>query len=189
MASTNELKNFHDEVIEFMKTGGGGETFTLKSATTSTLGGVMIGDGLSVDTSGKVSLQTASATKKGGIKVGNGLEMQGDTLNCIISSGTLTEATPTTKGLMSAADKAKLDGLENYTLKAATTSTLGGVKIGDGISVSGGTISLKTASKTQKGAVKVGTGLAISGDTLYVASGVILSSVPSNIEGEMWYEI
>lgn len=164
MASTNELKNFHDEVIEFMKTGGGGASY---------------------------ALPTASATQKGGVMIGAGLSMVGDTLNCTVSEGTLAEATTVSSGLMSAADKVKLNGLENYTLPNATTSTLGGVKIGDGISVSGGTISLKTASATQKGGVKIvkGSGLEMRGDTLYISSGVILSSVPSNIEGEMWYEI
>lgn len=37
--------------------------------------------------------------------------------------------TSTTNGLISPSDKAKLDSLENYTLPAATTTTLGGVKI------------------------------------------------------------
>ena len=41
---------------------------------------------------------------------------------------TATEATGAQPGLMSAVDKVKLDGLENYTLPAATTDTLGGVK-------------------------------------------------------------
>lgn len=164
MSSTNELKNFHDEVVEFMKTGvvSGGASYTLP---------------------------TASTTTKGGVKIGTGLAMSGDTLNCTVSSGTLTEATSTAKGLMSAEDKAKLDSLENYTLPDATDSTLGGVKIGEGIAVSNGIISLPTASSSQKGGVKIGAGLAMSGDTLYISGGVILSSVESNIEGAMWYEL
>lgn len=39
------------------------------------------------------------------------------------------------------ADKNKLDGLENYTLPAATADTLGGVKVGAGLAVSGGVLS------------------------------------------------
>lgn len=226
MASTNELKTFHDEVSAFMETGGG--NVTLQPASTSKLGGVIIGDGLGITSSGKLSLKTASASVKGGVKVGTGLEMNGDTLNCTVtasetftlkpateitlggikvgtglsmngetlnctvSSGTLSEASATAKGLMSAEDKTKLDGLENYTLTAATDSKLGGVIIGDGLNIStGGKISLQTASATKKGGVKIapGSGLAMSGDLLYIASGVILGSVPSNIEGEMWYEV
>lgn len=41
---------------------------------------------------------------------------------------TAAEATVNGSGLMSAADKKKLDGLENYTLPAATNGTIGGVK-------------------------------------------------------------
>ena len=40
-----------------------------------------------------------------------------------------------------AADKAKLAGLENYTLPTATASTLGGVKVGAGLTISGGVLS------------------------------------------------
>lgn len=55
-------------------------------------------------------------------------------------------ATTSASGLMSATDKSKLDGIEDgankYTLPTASSSTLGGVKVGSNISVSSGTISL-----------------------------------------------
>lgn len=55
-------------------------------------------------------------------------------------------------GLMSAADKAKLDGIasgaNNYTLPTASSSTLGGVKTGANITNSSGTISLTKANVT-----------------------------------------
>ena len=38
-------------------------------------------------------------------------------------------------------EKTKLAGLENYTLPAATAETLGGVKVGAGLTVSGGVLS------------------------------------------------
>lgn len=41
-----------------------------------------------------------------------------------------------------AADKAKLDSLENYALPAATEEVLGGVKVGSGLSVSEGVLSV-----------------------------------------------
>lgn len=48
------------------------------------------------------------------------------------------------KGLSSndftAADKSKLEGLENYTLPAATASVLGGVKVGSGLTVTDGVL-------------------------------------------------
>ena len=57
---------------------------------------------------------------------------------------TYTEATTTQAGLMSAADKEKLDAVEDYVLPAATTSSLGGVKIGAGLQVeTDGTVSVK----------------------------------------------
>ena len=65
-----------------------------------------------------------------------------------VAAGNHAHSTATTSaaGMMSAADKAKLDGIasgaNNYVLPDATTSAKGGVKVGSNISVSGGTISL-----------------------------------------------
>ena len=66
-------------------------------------------------------------------------------------------------GLMTAADKTKLDSLENYTLPAATTDTLGGVKVdGSTITAVDGTIgvakvanALTVGSKTFDGSAAV----------------------------------
>lgn len=61
-------------------------------------------------------------------------------------------ATTETSGLMSAADKEKLDGIatgaNKYTLPTASSSTLGGVKTGSNITNSSGTISLTKANVT-----------------------------------------
>ena len=60
---------------------------------------------------------------------------------------TYSAATTGAAGLMSAADKTKLDGIAEgankytYTLPTASSSTLGGVKIGTGIAISNGVIS------------------------------------------------
>ena len=60
---------------------------TLPIASTTTLGGVKIGSGLTVAEDGTISaaaaytLPTASSTTKGGIKVGTGLTMSSETLN------------------------------------------------------------------------------------------------------------
>lgn len=63
-----------------------------------------------------------------------------------VISATYGAATTSAAGLMSAADKTKLNGIaagaNNYTLPAATASTLGGIKVGSGLSVtSDGTLS------------------------------------------------
>lgn len=59
---------------------------------------------------------------------------------------TYSEATTSSAGLMSATDKSKLEGVEaganNYTLPEATSGSLGGVRIGSGLAVSDGTISV-----------------------------------------------
>ena len=63
---------------------------------------------------------------------------------------TYSVATDETNGLMSAADKEKLDGIaagaNKYTLPTATSSTLGGVKTGSNITNSSGTISITKAN-------------------------------------------
>lgn len=63
------------------------KNFVLPIASSSTLGGVKIGSGLTVAEDGTISaaaeytLPTASSTIKGGIKVGSGLTMSSETLN------------------------------------------------------------------------------------------------------------
>ena len=63
-------------------------------------------------------------------------------------------ATPSKSGLMSAEDKNKLNGIEDgannytYTLPTATSSTLGGVTIGDNITTQGSKISITKENVT-----------------------------------------
>ena len=60
----------------------------------------------------------------------------------------------------------------DYILPTATSSTLGGVKIGNSINIdSGGHISVPIASTSNVGLVKVGTGLAVSSDGTLTATG------------------
>ena len=65
---------------------------------------------------------------------------------------TYAAATQNTNGLMTAADKKKLDGIATganaYSLPTATSSVLGGVKTGSNITNSSGTISLTKANVT-----------------------------------------
>lgn len=173
----NELKTFHDNVTAYMAAGGGSAvSFTLKAATASELGGIKVGEGLTIDKNGKldvtvkggssgVALVPATASVLGGIKVGTGLEMDKDNkLNVTISAGTMSVATSVSGGLMSADDKIKLNGLENYTLPTATTKKLGGVMVGDGLGITSGK-------------------LYVTGNT------VVLGTTASTQNGGMWYEI
>ena len=56
----------------------GGSSYVLPPATADTLGGVVIGDNLTVDEQGKINLPVAAATTLGGIKLGKGLKISAD---------------------------------------------------------------------------------------------------------------
>ena len=68
------------------------------------------------------------------------------------STHTHSVATTSANGLMSSTDKSKLDGIASgankYSLPTATSSVLGGVKVGSNITNSNGTISLSKANVT-----------------------------------------
>lgn len=80
------------------------------------------------------------------------------TIELTDNNTTYSAATASAAGLMSAADKSKLDGIADgankytYTLPTASSSTLGGVKTGNNITNSSGTISIsKTNVETALG--------------------------------------
>lgn len=105
----------------------------------------------------KYTLPTASSSVLGGIKIGDYLTISSDGK----LSGNYSIVTQQINGLMSAADKAKLDGIaENannytYTLPIASSTVLGGVKIGTNITISDGKISVPTASDSVQGVTVV----------------------------------
>lgn len=63
-----------------------------------------------------------------------------------------SSASSSDAGFMSAADKSKLDGIaagaNNYSLPTASASTLGGVKVGSGLTISDGILSASTGDTT-----------------------------------------
>ena len=134
-------KVLHDKITEVVED----NAYTHPSYTAKSSGLYKI----TVDSSGHVSAATAVA--KSDI-TGLGIPAQ-DT--------TYSAATTSTAGLMSATDKAKLDGIAEgannytYTLPNATSSTLGGVKVGTNISVSSGAISVANGSTSTKGVVQL----------------------------------
>lgn len=75
-----------------------------------------------------------------------------DTITISAKDTTYSAATTSVSGLMSADDKTKLDGIatgaNKYTLPSASSSTLGGVKVGSNITISSGTISLTKSNVT-----------------------------------------
>ncbi len=156
--------------------------YSLPTASGSTLGGIKIGSGLSIDGSGVV---TASGGGGGGSSLtvqdeGSALSTAATTLNFagngVVASGTgatktitVTDTNTTysvgdgglTENNFTNALKSKLDGIatsaNNYTLPIASYNTLGGVKVGVGFSINNNTglleINLPAATTNALGAV------------------------------------
>lgn len=129
-------------------------TATKKNVTFPTLsGGSAAGADATVVGGVTVSGHTVTVGKKT-LTAGSNVTITGaaDKITIAATDTTYGAASQSAAGLMSAADKTKLDGIatgaNKYTLPAATSSTLGGVKIGSNISVSSGTISLSKTNVT-----------------------------------------
>lgn len=135
----------------------------------------------------KYSLPTASASTLGGVKVGTNLTISSGVLSA--KDTTYSAATTSAAGLMSAADKTKLDGIAEgankytYTLPTAS-STLGGVKTTSTVTSTSGltacpiisgvpyykdtntTYTLPNATSSVLGGVKIGSNITISSGTI-----------------------
>lgn len=115
---------------------------TYSNATSSAPGLMSSADKSKLDGLNNYTLPTTSASALGGVKVGyttNGknykVQVDGSG-NAYVNvpwtdtNTTYNEATTSAAGLMSAADKTKLNGLNNYSLPTSTASVLGGIKVG-----------------------------------------------------------
>lgn len=87
VSAINGLANAVDKALKTVDDkASGGETYTLPPATTSTLGGMIVGDNLTVDGSGRVSAQAgqsyvlpaATTSALGGVKIGTGVSVTAD---------------------------------------------------------------------------------------------------------------
>lgn len=128
---------------------------SLAPATSSTLGGIKVGQNLSVDSSGTLSthapysLPKASTTTLGGVKIGANITQAAD--------GTISTH-------------------PQYNLPKATTTVLGGVIVGGGMNVDGaGKISIPKASSLVPGLVKIGSGISVTADGTISATGDVQS--------------
>lgn len=92
----------------------GGSNYTLPTASNSTLGGVKVGSGLTINTSGVLSADVTASTLTAYAKITD--------LSAVAKTGSYNDLT--NKPTIPAA----------YTLPNATSSTLGGVKVGSNIS-------------------------------------------------------
>lgn len=109
--SINNVKPDSDGNVT-ISVGGGSGNYTLPTASSSTLGGVKIGSGLTINTSGVVSADVTSSTLTAYAKTTD--------LSAVATSGNYNDlankpgdATTSSAGLMSAADKSKLDGISS----------------------------------------------------------------------------
>jgi hypothetical protein len=123
-------------------------SFALLPATTSSIGGIIVGSGLTIDGNGVLgataqALTSATTATLGGIIIGDGLSIDGT---------------------------GKVSAAQQFSLNSATSSVLGGVKIGFGLSIdSTGVLSvptqvLTTATKFLLGGVKIGNSIAAAVD-------------------------
>lgn len=111
-----------DVTISVSGGGSSGGSYTLPTASSSTLGGVKIGSGLTINTSGVLSADVTSSTLTAYAKTAD--------LSAVAKSGSYNDLT----------NKPTIPSA--YTLPAASSSVMGGVKVGNNISVTSGTISV-----------------------------------------------
>ena len=120
-------------------------TYTLPTASASVLGGVRIGTDLSISANGVVSVSHATnadsattATQDTNGNVITSTYAKSASLAAVATSGSYNDLT----------NKPTIPA--EYTLPAATTSTLGGIKVGSGLSISSGTLSVSSAPTATK---------------------------------------
>ncbi|SHG65249.1 beta strand repeat-containing protein [Pedobacter caeni] len=109
-----------------------------------------------------IGRSTAGSGSPEPINIGEGISLAGGTLSANIPVATGgTGGIGGKPGLMDPADKAKLDGLTNYTLPIASDTKLGGVKIGANLSVdvngilSAASGTVADATTTDKGKIQL----------------------------------
>lgn len=135
----------------------------------------------------KYKLPPATREIRGGIRVGDGLEIIGDILSV---AGTLAG------GLTTISGGYVTIGGDDYTLQPATATTLGGIIVGDGMSIdssgkldvtisAGNYYTLPTASVDTLGGVKIGDGLTMVNEFLNLS----LGTTPLTLEGAVWLKI
>lgn len=146
----------------------GGGNYTLPTASSSTLGGVKVGSGLTINTSGVLSADVTASTLTAYAKITD--------LSAVAKTGSYNDLT--NKPTIPAA----------YTLPNATSSTLGGVKVGSNISVSNGTISIAKSNVTSAlGYTPATTNNASFTGTTMVQT-LTVSSVLNISGGSIWIE-
>jgi hypothetical protein len=172
-------------------------TYIIDVASTTTIGGVIIGSGIDIDGAGVISIappdiEPATVFSLGGVIIGDGIEVD-EFGEISVNTGTpyvlQTATSVTLGGVKIGAGIGISDGVISVTtgafaLQTATADALGGVKIGSGIGVTDtGTISVSIASTTTVGGVRIGSGIDINGSGIIsVSTGV---SVAESLTGSI----
>lgn len=146
----------------------GGGNYTLPTASSSTLGGVKVGSGLTINTSGVLSADVTASTLTAYAKITD--------LSAVAKTGSYNDLT--NKPTIPAA----------YTLPNATSSTLGGVKVGSNISVSNGTISIAKSNVTSALGYTPATTNNVSFTGTTMVQTLTVSSVLNIPGGSIWIE-
>lgn len=160
--SINNVKPDSDGNVT-ISVGGGSGNYTLPTASSSTLGGVKIGSGLTINTSGVVSADVTSSTLTAYVKTTD--------LSEVAKSGSYDDLT----------NKPTIPSA--YTLPNATSSTLGGVKIGSNISVADGTISITKSNVTSALGYTPPASDTTYGDATTTSSGLMSSTDKVKLNG------
>ena len=152
----------------------GANKYVLPKTTQETLGGLIVGDNLTVDGNGRVSaeaerLRPATAERLGGVKIGSNLEVNSDgTMNAIIPKATANTLGGVKVGRnMSVDPDGTLNAEDSYELPSATATRLGGIKVGENLTVDEhGVLSadaqpIQPATENELGGIKIGNNLTI----------------------------
>lgn len=152
----------------------GANNYTLPKTTRGSLGGLIVGDNLTVDENGRVSaeaerLRPATAERLGGVKVGTNLEANSDgTLNAVIPKATVNTIGGVKVGRNMTVDPdGTLNAEDSYELPNATATRLGGVKVGENLTIDErGVLSadaqpIQPATENELGGIKIGNNLSI----------------------------
>ena len=189
-----------DVSVKGLKSGAYNDAYSLPTASSSTLGGVKIGSNVGIS-SGTISVANASTSGKGVIQIASDSDVSTgtDTGKAVtpaqlakkqdsqIGAAKVSGADSTDKnkavivgadGKMTLSSSALASGAYSaaYSLPTASSSTLGGVKIGSNIGISSGTISVADASTSAKGVMQVGTDLSVSSGTVSVDKATTVAS-------------
>ena len=160
--SINNVKPDSDGNVT-ISVGGGSGNYTLPTASSSTLGGVKIGSGLTINTSGVVSADVTSSTLTAYVKTTD--------LSEVAKSGSYDDLT----------NKPTIPSA--YTLPTASNTVMGGVKIGSNISVSSGTISITKSNVTSALGYTPPTSDTTYGDATTTSSGLMSSTDKVKLNG------